>query len=127
MAVIGRRSFLAGAATATAGLAIPAFAQTPRRGGVLRFRVALTNRESSPFAFADCPVYVERVATAHFRDSYVLNCKEAGAFAPGERKVFAMELRVPADAPLGRQSLMWILGPQTYDNPWVPATILVTP
>ena len=37
MATIDRRSFLAGAATAAAALAIPAWAQTPRRGGVLRF------------------------------------------------------------------------------------------
>jgi peptide/nickel transport system substrate-binding protein len=37
MAAITRRSFLAGAATATAALGTPAFAQSPKRGGTLRF------------------------------------------------------------------------------------------
>src|ERR1700675_90305 len=37
MAVITRRTFLAGAATAAAALGTPAFAQSPRRGGTLRF------------------------------------------------------------------------------------------
>jgi Protein of unknown function (DUF4232) len=95
-------------------------------GGVLRYRIALTNRSNKPYAFPACPVYVERVFTARFRQSYVLNCKEAGTFAPGERKVFAMELHVPVDATPGRQSLTWVLGPKTYDHPWAPATILIT-
>src|SRR5258707_3558536 len=36
MAAISRRRFLAGAATVTAALATPAFAQSPKRGGTLR-------------------------------------------------------------------------------------------
>jgi hypothetical protein len=97
-----------------------------RRGGILRYRIALTSRSKTPFAFSTCPVYEQR-AFAHLREAYVLNCREAGAFAPRERKVFAMELKVPADAPLGRQPLIWMLGPDTYGHPWVPATILITP
>jgi hypothetical protein len=99
--------------------------QAPR-GGILRYRIALTSRSKTPFGFSTCPVYEQR-AFAHLREAYVLNCREAGAFAPGERKVFAMELKVPADALLGRQPLMWVLGPDTYGHPWVPATILITP
>ena len=37
MAVLTRRSFLAGAAAAAAALGTPAFAQSPKRGGTLRF------------------------------------------------------------------------------------------
>ena len=37
MAAITRRSFLAGAATAAGALGTPAFAQSPKRGGTLRF------------------------------------------------------------------------------------------
>ena len=37
MAAITRRTFLAGAATATAALATPAFAQSGKRGSTLRF------------------------------------------------------------------------------------------
>ena len=83
------------------------------RGGVLRYRIALTSRLKTPFAFSACPVYEQRAFT-HLREAYVLSCRAAGAFAPGERKVFAMELKVPADAPLGRQPLVWVLGPDTY-------------
>jgi hypothetical protein len=97
------------------------------RGGVLRYRIALTNRSAHPFAFDECPVYEQNAFTLHYRESYVLNCKEVGTFAPGERKVFAMELHVPAKTRLGRNSLTWKLGPKTYEPPWVPATILITP
>jgi hypothetical protein len=100
--------------------------QAPR-GGVLHYRIALTNGSAHPFAFDDCPVYEEHAFTLRYRESYVLNCREAGAFAPGERKVFAMELHVPPKAPLGRNFLTWKLGPKTYEPPWVPATVLVTP
>jgi hypothetical protein len=98
------------------------------RGGVLRYKIGLRNVSDRDFRFRMCPVYVQ-----YFVDgggirarSYVLNCKPAGTFAPGERQIFAMELRIPRTAELGNAGLSWKLGPATWEPPWAPATILVT-
>jgi hypothetical protein len=96
------------------------------RGGVLRYEIGLTNLSAHPFTFGACPVFVERLSPAGRAQAFVLNCKPAGTFAPGERKVFAMELRIPTPAPLGRDALTWTLGPRTFNPPWAPATVLVT-
>jgi hypothetical protein len=99
--------------------------QAPR-GGVLHYEIGLTNTSGRTFSFRACPVFTQKLTSADQAVAFVLNCKPAGPFASGERKIFAMELTVPKDARLGRNGLTWMVGPHTYEPPWAPATVLVT-
>lgn len=49
-----------------------------------------------------------------------------GTLGPRTRAVFAMVLRLPADAPLGVNGLGWELAPRTYLPPFVDGRVLVT-
>jgi hypothetical protein len=84
-------------------------------GSVLRFAVTLRNTSRKPFRFGSCPAYLESLVEATIiNELHVLNCRPAGAIAPGETRVFAMKMRVPARA-AGRQwALFFELGPHTY-------------
>jgi hypothetical protein len=96
------------------------------RGGVLRYEIGLTNVSRHDFRFRSCPVYVQHFLDGSRTRSYVLNCGPAGTFAPGERKIFAMELPIPRTARLGTDGFTWKLGPRTWEPPWAPASVLVT-
>jgi hypothetical protein len=98
------------------------------RGQLLRYEVALTNTGRSAFRFArsSCPIYIEELNPSA-PQVYVLNCRPAGLFAPRATVLFAMEIRVPATAPLGIGSLTWELAPRTYEAPFAPAALWVVP
>jgi hypothetical protein len=97
------------------------------RGELLRYQVAVTNtgRRSFRFAGSSCPVYVEQVVPGP-QQVYVLNCRPAGTLPPGATVLFAMQLRIPANAPLRASSLTWELAPKTYQAPFAPAAVWVT-
>jgi hypothetical protein len=97
-----------------------------RRGALLPYRVAVTNVGTRAFRFAGstCPVYVEQLGAGP-PQVYVLNCRPAGAIAAGATVVFAMQLRIPADAPFGIASLTWELAPRTYQAPFAPAAVWI--
>jgi hypothetical protein len=99
-----------------------------QRGELLRYEVAVTNtgRRSFRFAGSSCPAYIEQVA-AGLQQLYVLNCRPAGTLGPGATMRFAMQLRIPAHAPLGTTSLTWELAPKTYQAPFASAAVWVTP
>jgi hypothetical protein len=84
-----------------------------QRGMVFRYRVALRNTSEHPFRFKRCPLYMEFLLSQSHTDAapraseFLLNCRPAGAIAPGKSAVFAMELYVPEDAPLGEYLLQW--------------------
>jgi hypothetical protein len=100
----------------------------PRRGRVLRYRVALLNTGATPFRFAatSCPVYIEQLASSP-PQAYVLNCRGVAAVPPHGRAVFAMELRVAQDARVGPSDLSWELAPRTFDAPLADAAVRVEP
>jgi hypothetical protein len=95
-----------------------------RAGGLLRYEVALTNIAPRPFSFRGCPTYLQDLDRR--TDSYVLNCKPLGTLQPRKSARFAMVLRVPRKARIGRTSLFWLLGPKTDLPPTAVATVLVT-
>jgi hypothetical protein len=98
------------------------------RGDQLRYDVAVTNTSAQPFRFAStsCPGYIEQFATEPGQ-VYVLNCRAVRTIAAGQTVLFAMQLRVPADARLGNNSLTWELAPKTYDAPFASAALWVVP
>jgi hypothetical protein len=98
-----------------------------RRGGVARFRVALTNVSRRPFRFGrTCPTYEEGTGLDKPRELHVLNCRPVGVMAPGARVVFEMRVRVARDARLGRTSLTWELAPDTYLPPFAGGLLVVS-
>lgn len=96
-----------------------------RRGGMLRFRVVLRNLDTVTARFGRCPAHVEQLVPAGPVAVYRLNCKAARAIPPGGREAFAIELRVPKDAPLGANGLFWGLDPLGARSPQLNARVLV--
>ena len=96
-----------------------------RRGGLLRYEIALTNTSRRTFHFARCPAYLEQLAPRGRAELYILNCRSAGAIAPGANATFAMVLRVPRAAPRGANGLFWELAPTTYLPPSTAVRVVV--
>ena len=96
-----------------------------RRGGILHFDVVLENIDRTTARFDRCPAYGQQLAPSGSVEVYELNCREAHAIAPGKKLAFAMQLRVPKDAPLGANGLFWELDPFGARAPQlhVPVTI----
>jgi hypothetical protein len=111
---------IVGVATATKARPLRA-----RRGGVLRYEVAVTNASRRPFRFRGCPTYLEDLAP-HQHERYVLNCRPASVLARHETVRFAMVLRVAKNTPLGRHGLLWLLGPKTDFPPTASAPVVIT-
>jgi hypothetical protein len=96
-----------------------------RRGGILHFRVVLTNASRTPARFAHCPAYVQQLAPSGKVEVYDLNCAAARPIAHGKQLAFAMQIRVPADAPLGGNGLFWALEPFGARGPHAHARVTV--
>ncbi len=96
-----------------------------RRGGLLHFDVVLENIDRTTARFDRCPAYVQQLAPSGSVEVYELNCRAAHAIDPGKKLAFAMQLRVPKDAPLGANGLFWELDPFGARAPQlhVPVTI----
>jgi hypothetical protein len=96
-----------------------------KAGGLLKYEIALTNVGRHPFRFHHaCPTYLQDLDGR--AESYVLNCRPMGILRPHESVRFAMVLRVPKNARIGRTGLLWLLGPKTYLPPTTAAMVLVT-
>ncbi|MDA0161780.1 DUF4232 domain-containing protein [Solirubrobacter ginsenosidimutans] len=80
-----------------------------RRGEMLRFNVVLKNTSRVPVTFDRCPSYVQQLVPMGQVDVHVLNCAAAKPIAPGRSEAFAMEIRVPKNAPVGGNGLFWAL------------------
>lgn len=101
-------------------------------GHVFRYRVALTNTNSSTYRFRDCPMYQERVLQAGDHGAfplayamYVLNCRSVGEIEAGKTVTFAMELPVPKTAYSTKGVLTWVLAFDTKNPPTAKAPIAV--
>jgi hypothetical protein len=91
-----------------------------RRGGELRYVVALTNVSRRPFRFGRCPAFRQT-----WGGPYVLNCRPVGAIEPQETVRFQMILRIPRDEPLGVTGISWILARKTYLPPFATAALIL--
>jgi Protein of unknown function (DUF4232) len=96
-----------------------------RQNQIAVYHVALNNTSRRPFRFgARCPTYVETLGFDRKTEEpiaselHVLNCRPAGALAPGAHVVFEMRIRVPHRLHLGTQPLTWTLAPATYLPPF---------
>ena len=96
-----------------------------KRGGILRFRVVLTNGSSAAVRFDRCPAYAQQLVPAGEVEAYALNCRAAHAIRPGHSLAFAMRLRVPRSAPVGANGLFWELDPFGGRAPQVHARVTI--
>jgi hypothetical protein len=96
---------------ASVNASIPGQPVHAARGGVLRFAVVLQNTSHETIRFDHCPAYVQQLVPAGQVEVHNLNCAAAKPLAPGEREAFAMEIRVPKNAPTGGNGLFWALDP----------------
>jgi uncharacterized protein DUF4232 len=96
-----------------------------RRGGILHFHVVLANASRTTARFGRCPAYVQQLAPSGGVEVYDLNCSAAHPIAFGKRLVFAMQIRVPNDSPLGGNGLFWALDPFGARGPQAHARVTV--
>src|SRR5262249_34713551 len=90
-----------------------------KRGDLLRFVVVLQNTSRATVSFTRCPSYVQQLVPAGQVEVHVLNCARAQPIAPGKREAFAMQIRVPKDAPVGGNGLFWGLDPFGAKTPTI--------
>jgi hypothetical protein len=96
-----------------------------KRGDMLRFVVVLENTSHTTVRFDRCPSYVEQLVPEGQVEVHVLNCAAAKPIAPGKREAFAMQIRVPKNAPVGGNGLFWGLDPFGAKQPQLNARATV--
>jgi hypothetical protein len=96
-----------------------------RRGEILRFRVVLRNISRTTARFGRCPAYVQQLVPSGKVEVYDLNCAAAHPIAPGKSLAFAMQVRVPKDAPHGANGLFWELDPFGVGAPRLHARVKI--
>jgi hypothetical protein len=96
-----------------------------RRGGRLHFVVVLRNTSRQTVRFDRCPSYVQQLVPAGQVEVHTLNCARAKPIAAGKSEAFAMEIRVPKDAPAGGNGLFWGLDPCGAKSPQTNARAVI--
>lgn len=93
-------------------LAVPDSVSSP----VLDYTLLITNKDTKPFTFDQCPSYTESGSifaedgtgpTSQAHESYALNCFDAGPITPGETVKFAMKFDVPSGHGLLKLGWFW--------------------
>jgi hypothetical protein len=97
------------------------------RGEMLRFVVVLKNTSRQTVRFDRCPSYVQQLVPAGQVEVHLLNCSAAKPIAPGKSEAFAMQIRVPKNAPVGGNGLFWALDPFGAKDPQLHARATVDP
>jgi hypothetical protein len=97
-----------------------------KRGGMLHFVVVLQNTSRATIRFDRCPAYVQQLVPAGQVEVHELNCANAKPIEPGKREAFAIELRVPKNAPVGGNGLFWGLDPFGAKQPQINARATVS-
>ena len=97
--------------TATIKASVPNQPVSATRGGMLHFVVVLRNTSRQTVRFDRCPAYVQQLVPTGEVEVHTLNCAAAKPIAPGKSEAFAMQIRVPKNAPLGGNGLFWALDP----------------
>jgi uncharacterized repeat protein (TIGR01451 family) len=83
-----------------------------RPGELIRYRATLRNTGVVPVTFAECPVFTQSIpsGTRIAQESrWILPCAAAPRIDPGSSATFDMELEIPSDARIGRDTLLWSL------------------
>ncbi len=114
--------------TAASGTIKASVANQPvhgKPGEMLRFVVVLQNTSQATVSFDNCPSYVQQLVPAGQVEVHVLNCARARPIAPGKREAFAMQIRVPKNAPLGGNGLFWGLDPFGAKSPTINARAVI--
>jgi hypothetical protein len=96
-----------------------------RRGAVLHYRVVLRNDSKATARFDHCPAYIQQLAPSGQVEAYELNCPAAHSIGPGKSLAFAMQLRVPKNAPVGSNGLFWSLDPFGAQTPQLHARVAI--
>ena len=112
-------------ATAALRASIPGQPLHARRGAILHYTVELRNLDRAPVRFDRCPAHIAQLAPSGRPDVRELNCAAAHPIPPHGSESFAMELRVPRNAPLGVNGLFWALDPLGARSPQLNARVLV--
>jgi hypothetical protein len=99
---------------------------TGKRGQVAHFVVRLRNSSRVRVHFDSCPLVAEALAPAGVTEVHQLNCRTAGSIAPGGSLYFEMLIHVPANAPLGKNGLLWELDPTGAQYPEAVAGLVVS-
>jgi hypothetical protein len=111
--------------TASIKASVPEQPVHAKRGEMLRFRVVLQNTSRATIRFDRCPSYVQQLVPKGQVEVHVLNCAAAKPIAPGSSEAFAMQIRVPKDAPAGGNGLFWGLDPFGAKQPQINARATV--
>jgi hypothetical protein len=97
--------------TATVKASVPNQPVQGKRGEMLHFMVVIQNTSRETIRFDRCPSYVQQLVPAGQVEVHQLNCAGAKPIAPSKSEAFAMEIRVPKNAPAGGNGLFWGLDP----------------
>ena len=97
-----------------------------RRGGLLRYRVVLTNLSHKTVRFDRCPAFGQQLVPSGKVEAYVLNCRGVPPLTPGRSVAFAMRTHVPRSSPLGGNGLFWELDPFGDQAPQVHARVTIS-
>jgi Protein of unknown function (DUF4232) len=111
--------------TARVTASVPNQPVSAKRDEMLHFVVVLRNRSQETVRFDHCPSYVQQLVPAGQVEVHDLNCAKAKPLAPGKSEGFAMQLRVPKDAPAGGNGLFWALDPFGAKQPQLHAAATV--
>jgi hypothetical protein len=96
-----------------------------KRGQMLRFVVVLKNLSRETVRFDRCPSYVQQLVPTGQVEVHELNCAAAKPIAAGKTEAFAIQIRVPKDAPIGGNGLFWGLDPFGAKQPQINARAVV--
>jgi hypothetical protein len=96
-----------------------------KRGAKLHFIVVLRNTSRETVRFDHCPSFVQQLVPAGQVEVHNLNCAAAKPIGPGSSEAFAMEIRVPKNAPPGGNGLFWGLDPFGAKSPQTNARAVV--
>jgi len=112
-------------AAASISASVPNQPVRAKRGEMLHFVVLLQNTSRETVTFDQCPAYVQQLVPAGQVEVHDLNCAKAKPIAPGKREAFAIEIRVPENAPLGGNGLFWGLDPFGAKQPQINARAVI--
>jgi hypothetical protein len=113
------------AASASVTASVPNQPVRGKRDGILHFVVVLKNISRTTIRFDRCPAYVQQLVPAGQVEVHTLNCAAANPIAAGKTEAFAMQIRVPENAPLGGNGLFWGLDPFGAKTPQLSARALI--
>jgi hypothetical protein len=80
-----------------------------RPGEVIQYRVTLRNIGAITVVFDECPVFGQHIQAGKIAPElrWILPCSGVPRIGPNQSATFDMEIEVPRDAQVGRNTLLW--------------------